>query len=651
MKSILFIFFLTIFLQISVAINEENYNTYSSLDIEFMLSSNISLNYDSNYKLQSLKANLSLVPSENYMQKVESLDINSVPNTNITSTKDSINYEWTELQDFYYFDIDAYIKTFNIIHKIPHIDFPIKNLDPEYSRYLEPAKIIDINQDIIAQTNSLVEGETDLFEAVFKIADWVKTNIKYDLNTLTATASQKSSWVLSTRGGVCDEITSLFISMLRASGIPARFITGMVYTNLNYDFGNHGWAEVYFPGYGWVPFDVTFGEYGWINPTHIKLSDTLDSAEPSIKYSWRAFNVNINPKELSLRAKISSVRPKINKIYEIKIEPLLDKVGASSYVPIMVTVENPFNHYVSTTLTIIKAPELLESNARQIILRPLEKKNFYWITKTPSSLDKKLIYTSQLEVGETFGSIATSTLEYSLDYNSIQLSEAKDKLSEFELQDENVYSKYITINCIPLKSYYYVNDFVNIRCNIKNIGNGKINSLNICLENNCKIIDLIIGEEKTLEFGFDIDNQNKKTYTINAKNNNININNFITLNIFDPEPLKISSISVPSLADYNDDVSLSFILSSNILIKDIDIKVNNFIPLKIQELKESKEVVIPLNSKNFVYENLKLIISYKDENNKPYKVEKEFNIKIENVPWYSKLINFFYNIFKYIYNL
>ena len=61
--------------------------------------------------------------------------------------------------------------------------------------------------------------------------------------------------------------------MLRAVGVPAKFVSGVAYTDsplFTERWGGHGWAEVYFPEIGWVAFDPTFGEFGWIDVGHIK---------------------------------------------------------------------------------------------------------------------------------------------------------------------------------------------------------------------------------------------------------------------------------------------------------------------------------------------------------------------------------------------
>jgi transglutaminase-like putative cysteine protease len=55
--------------------------------------------------------------------------------------------------------------------------------------------------------------------------------------------------------------------MLRASGVPARLVTGFGPGERNLFTGYwevrnsdaHAWVEVFYPGFGWVPYDPTFG--------------------------------------------------------------------------------------------------------------------------------------------------------------------------------------------------------------------------------------------------------------------------------------------------------------------------------------------------------------------------------------------------------
>ena len=68
--------------------------------------------------------------------------------------------------------------------------------------------------------------------------------------------------------GFCEYYASTMVVLLRMEGVPARFVTGFqpsspvngVETILK--SAAHAWVEVYFPSYGWVPFDPTGGGVG-----------------------------------------------------------------------------------------------------------------------------------------------------------------------------------------------------------------------------------------------------------------------------------------------------------------------------------------------------------------------------------------------------
>src|SRR3989338_5822205 len=224
------------------------------------------------------------------------------------------------------------------------IDFQIQELPEDIIAYTKPSETIDSNnEDIVRIASELAKGEDDLYVAVFKIADWTKNNINYNLSTLTAEVSQKASWVLENKQGVCDELTSLFIAMLRTLGIPARFVSGISYTDsplFPEKWGPHGWAEVYFPSYGWVPFDVTYGEFGWIDPTHIKFKDSIDSDEPSTYYQWLGRNAELNTRKLDIKTSVISNIGQIQIPLSIEASTLKKSVKFGSYNLVEATIEN-----------------------------------------------------------------------------------------------------------------------------------------------------------------------------------------------------------------------------------------------------------------------------------------------------------------------
>ncbi len=63
--------------------------------------------------------------------------------------------------------------------------------------------------------------------------------------------------VLKRGKGSCSEYAYVYISMMRAAGIPARFVGSVVERGdrASLDRVFHRWTEIYLPGYGWIPVD------------------------------------------------------------------------------------------------------------------------------------------------------------------------------------------------------------------------------------------------------------------------------------------------------------------------------------------------------------------------------------------------------------
>ena len=80
--------------------------------------------------------------------------------------------------------------------------------------------------------------------------------------------------------GVCQDQAHAFIACCRAAGVPARYVSGYLYTGTSGEVASHAWADAWLGAdEGWVSFDVTHGAatgYG-----HCRLAvgrDYLDAA-------------------------------------------------------------------------------------------------------------------------------------------------------------------------------------------------------------------------------------------------------------------------------------------------------------------------------------------------------------------------------------
>ena len=80
--------------------------------------------------------------------------------------------------------------------------------------------------------------------------------------------------------GVCQDHAHIFISCCRSIGLPARYVSGYLFTVDGSLMQTHAWADVYLSNIGWQSFDVSNGCRA--GETHVRLATGLDyrSASP-----------------------------------------------------------------------------------------------------------------------------------------------------------------------------------------------------------------------------------------------------------------------------------------------------------------------------------------------------------------------------------
>jgi transglutaminase-like putative cysteine protease len=641
--SILLVFFLLVTPFVLAQDKIENFNKFRSLDLAFSLTSGIDINQlEAKNNVEFIQADLSFFPKDTNLQSVSNFNAFATPNAKIVSDDTYTSYKWVTAKagESLSFSVDATVATKNDVSKIRSpIKFPVKVVDSNVLEYTKPSKFIDLNPAIEQQAHDIIGGENDLYKVMFKLADWTKRNIKYDLNTLTAEAVQKSSWVLDNREGVCDEMTNLFISFTRSVGIPARFVSGMVYTNLDYAWGPHGWAEVYFPDHGWVPFDVTFGQYGWVDASHIKLKDSIDSGAPSAEYSWRATGVDIKLKELTPSVSLISEGTALISPLSLSIEPLSQNVGFGSFVPILVTVENKENYYVSASLVIKKAPELTEDNVKEVFLNPGEAKTVGWIVKIDSNLEENYIYTGALEVASSFGDVATSKLMYAKEYPKYKQVAAEKILHNLEKREEKQLLSTIQLSCATDQKLYYSNESALISCAVKNTGSAT--EVDVCVRAECQQISLNAAESKDMQFTVQLSSSGR--IPITAETSGGVASSYVEIDLIALPELYVSDV-VPDVVNYKDDVDLSFNVNSDSEITDVHLEFF-FGELDLESFKGARLMKIETDGKSLFMQGLKFSAEFTDEKGEVHQQNIAVPIKVEDVPWYAKTAKWIRNIF------
>ena len=131
--------------------------------------------------------------------------------------------------------------------------------DPMLHRYLAPDKLIPLNGTIAELAKEHTAGDTTQLEKARSIYEYVVSTMRYD-KTGEGWGRGDAVWACTSKRGNCTDFHSLFIGMMRASGIPARFEIGFPLPEGKTEgniAGYHCWAEFFLQGVGWVPVDAS----------------------------------------------------------------------------------------------------------------------------------------------------------------------------------------------------------------------------------------------------------------------------------------------------------------------------------------------------------------------------------------------------------
>lgn len=104
-----------------------------------------------------------------------------------------------------------------------------------------------------------VPRRSDKFELARQLYDLVEGHVAYKKEG-TGWGRGDTNWVCDSRYGNCTDFHSLFISLARSQGIPARFEIGFSIPTDRHSgpvTGYHCWAWFFIDGRGWIPVDIS----------------------------------------------------------------------------------------------------------------------------------------------------------------------------------------------------------------------------------------------------------------------------------------------------------------------------------------------------------------------------------------------------------
>jgi transglutaminase-like putative cysteine protease len=143
-------------------------------------------------------------------------------------------------------------------------DWPVGGpVDPLGAReFLLPSPQVAISPEVRGYAAAVFRPGRAVGDAVRDLVRGIHADFRYRPGATTVTTPLRE--VLQHREGVCQDFAHLAIACLRASGLPARYVSGYLETRpppgrprLQGADASHAWASVLLPDLGWVDIDPT----------------------------------------------------------------------------------------------------------------------------------------------------------------------------------------------------------------------------------------------------------------------------------------------------------------------------------------------------------------------------------------------------------
>lgn len=153
-------------------------------------------------------------------------------------------------------------------------------LADEYFDWINPSKYcpwLPGVEDLVKQAEAESDGTVQSFVEAASLL--IYTNFKYQPGATHVHSSVADC--LETRSGVCQDFSHLLLSLLRARGVPARYVSGYLVPRQAADdqaaierviggLASHAWVQAWIPNTGWIGLDPTVGQF--VEAQHIRIA-------------------------------------------------------------------------------------------------------------------------------------------------------------------------------------------------------------------------------------------------------------------------------------------------------------------------------------------------------------------------------------------
>lgn len=128
-----------------------------------------------------------------------------------------------------------------------------------FHEYLTPTPTTVVDDDLREVADAIRHGSATPREALDRAMTWVHDALSYEKGSTDVSTVAVEAWHAGR--GVCQDFVHLSLALLRAAGVPGRYVSGYLHPRRDAEVGatvegeSHAWAEAWLGD--WVAFDPT----------------------------------------------------------------------------------------------------------------------------------------------------------------------------------------------------------------------------------------------------------------------------------------------------------------------------------------------------------------------------------------------------------
>jgi transglutaminase-like putative cysteine protease len=139
-------------------------------------------------------------------------------------------------------------------------DLRTAEVEDRFSEYLLASAYANLDDELTTIAHDIASGHSPA-ETVIALCGFVRDRLQYLPGSTIVTTSAVEAWVQ--KSGVCQDFAHLSLALLRAVGVPARYVSGYLHPNPECAIGeavqgaSHAWIEAWLGQ--WCGLDPTNG--------------------------------------------------------------------------------------------------------------------------------------------------------------------------------------------------------------------------------------------------------------------------------------------------------------------------------------------------------------------------------------------------------